>query len=981
MPLTTHENLPNVTIRNIVLENDDNSSTKTNIVVDVVVKYGEQPDWIKDDFLLKHLSLMVIKSSNSRFNSDVSKGNIVINASTIALYPKDQGDITVKQIPLISKKDMLMEENTGECLMTLKFSHTEDSQFVDLFAMTVINMSDISYAYGANFKKASMKSYQGPLVSESIFRDGQVVTTSNIMRLPDGTLYYGPYHLHTSGYMVGSKHSSTSHPSLTAEVVPNIKLKDNRRTKHSSNNPGPSNKINSAIFTSLETTVSSYKMLTGMFSININSIVLTKTKYGNLFFNLNQEMYARLINQMKIKKIKIYKRKVQQSNATKKINKFLSRELLVESHDSDFGAFTNRVRVQSLDSMSSPSEEYLESQNFNETIVPIHLGSNFRKKSYIKEENVQMATEDLARYIRTFSFVDPEAYNNRQTKCVYEVDISFSDSSISLLQEIIDEITTVMIELKNYISMASSPRYYDYRGKKLSESAASQISNLYTISEFPWIKSVVTYVKYYSILKDISPTEQEQMRDRYHNFLSPKSFNIHSARSFLQKYNDFLSSFKKYFRSTYKGLDNLTNGKTQKIYQNKNFSDIELNNTFSEIMDFKKIGSGHEYLIYDTQNMQNYGLESIIRMSKGEFYERIKLESTRYPGKKETSENYVSFLSPLSYVMDGEVISLDRGSPIVYKRMFNAIQQDPEIPTTPPYQGVVNHTIGSLNPATMMENIFSGDINYVKAADYLGPRYGSLDTTETLVDFPTDSYADLYSNYLLSIQNPIVGFGENELVSNTNQEATMQEKYYHETKYEILQSPENMNLFTMLFFCVQIVEYRQKVSRHSSMKSSPWTRLTTSAFNTLKGDVVCRLRPFSSVFMPQANIDVFNAYNSLFVISFPSEAEITQPDPSQVLILSEREGQTEDLDYMTSNPILQPQNRAGINSDFNYTPPSSDMAPSPLGGPDAPPGYSEPQSIAETMGAPSPTSAQVATPSQPSQMGTTGGLGGGGYGY
>ena len=84
MPTTTHENLPNVVIRNIILENDDDLGTKTNIVVDVVVKYEKQSDWISDEFLLKHLSLMVVKSSNTSFNHEVTNGNIVIDAKTQA---------------------------------------------------------------------------------------------------------------------------------------------------------------------------------------------------------------------------------------------------------------------------------------------------------------------------------------------------------------------------------------------------------------------------------------------------------------------------------------------------------------------------------------------------------------------------------------------------------------------------------------------------------------------------------------------------------------------------------------------------------------------------------------------------------------------------------------------------------------------------------------------------------------------------------
>lgn len=988
MPTTTHENLPNVVIRNIILENDDDLGTKTNIVVDVVVKYEKQSDWISDEFLLKHLSLMVVKSSNTSFNHEVTNGNIVIDAKTIALYSEHSDDIVVKQTPLASKKQMLMENETNECLMTFKFKHSGESDSVDLFAMTMVNISDISYSYGVNLEKTSMKSYQGPLVSESVFRNGQVVTTSNVMRLDDGTLYYGPYHAHSSGYMVGSKHSPNPHATLTAESVPNIKLKDNRNIKHPTNNLGPSDTDNNAIFTDLDTTISDARILTGMFSIDINSIILTRTKYGRLFFNLNEEIYARLVDQIKIKKIKIYKRKVRQSKRTKKISKFLSRDLLIESYDSDPGVFNNRVKIESLASTASPSEEYLKLENFNETVQPVHLGSNWRKKSYIREEHVQILADDRAKYVRTFSFVDANIYNSRQPKCMYEVDVTLSDSSIPLLQEIIDEITLVMIDLKRYISLATSPNNYDYRGKRIQDSFQSRILDIYSGENFPWIKSVALYVKYYSILKNISQVEQEQMRDRYHNFLSPKSFNIRSARSFLQKYNDFVNDFKKYFKTNYKGLDNLTSQRTQRIYQKNSFSDIEINSIFPSVIDLKKTKSGHEYLIYDSPTILNRGFGSIIRMSKQEFFERVKLEATRFPGKKESSDNYVSYLSPLTYILDGEKISLDNSSPITYKRMFNQIQNDNNIPTTPSFQSIGRPTIGSLNPTTMLENILSRDINYVKAADYLGSRYGVIEDTQDR-EFPTDSYSEMFNAFLLTIQNRIIPFGAINTQSLSDH-STMQEIYYKETRYNILESPENLNLFEMLMSSVQVVEYRQKMIRGTSMKHSPWTRLTTSAFNTLSGEVVCRLRPWTSVFLPESNIDAFNAYNNLFIISFPVNLRQDSVTPSVTSIMLERDSQAEDLDYMTSNPILQPENRSGINSDFKYSPLSLQTSPEPLGSPSAPPGYSEPQSIAEVMGSPTATNAQASGPSPTSTTsspssggGGMGGMGGGGgsYGY
>ena len=61
MAVTILENLPNVAIRNIIIENSQESESKFVIQAEVVV-FGldsTQPSkrWTEDDFLLKHLNL------------------------------------------------------------------------------------------------------------------------------------------------------------------------------------------------------------------------------------------------------------------------------------------------------------------------------------------------------------------------------------------------------------------------------------------------------------------------------------------------------------------------------------------------------------------------------------------------------------------------------------------------------------------------------------------------------------------------------------------------------------------------------------------------------------------------------------------------------------------------------------------------------------------------------------------------------------
>ncbi len=981
--ITIVENLPNVCIRNIVLDSVKESDVEYKITVDVVVKGDDISSlkWYEDEFLLKHLSLVIVKSSNESFNQDVSSGAIMINGANINSYSDEEGDIVVKQVSLAQKTKILQQEDS--CIITVEFHQKTQGDNVDIYAMTQINMVDISNSYGVDLKIPNMNMYCGPVVSESIFKNGLIVTQSNLLMTTGGQVYYGPVHNHPdSGYMVGSKHSQEAHPSLVVQSVPNIKLKDNRFKSYVTSNTAVQDYKNNSIFSPLEVSHNRSETMNGIFSINVNTLMLNKSKYGKLLSNLSPKVYEPVLENFKIKHFKLYKRKVKQYRQNKKINKYLSKELLIDSKDrADSSSLINRLKIQSVQSYGHNDITHVETDYFDQNTFVNSNGEtedmfDYKKLSSIREEALDIISSDFQGYTRTFSFVDGQTKSRFNDKYAYEVDISFYDPSITAVQDIVTEIEQSISNLNRYINLSLKHKNYDFKAKKLKEQYISSLSSLFADGELPWIQPVVVYVKYYTMLKKLSELDQESIMENYYNFLSPPSFDVNSAKSFLYKFKEFSTAFMKYFKVSNTKLQNLTSGNSQRIYQNVNFTDIEINHKFSNVLDFKNVKTGFEYLIGpETPNtVYRQGIENLLTFSKEAFTARIQLEMQRFPASSTNPQTSVSFLSPMSFHHNDKIYELNTNSNLNYRKMFNSTA-DVETDSTSPSPSTVIQTIQyphavSADLPSMLSDGDTGDIDYIKASKYIGSRYGIVQSDEEGI-IPESSY----NQSSTEMQQLIMDTGFTMLEENMNvpmpwgTPPSVQESYFQDLEGQTLSTPANKSLFAVLFFSLQKIEYKKKLSSTTaSLKKDNWSLLTLDDFNSLEGDILFRLVPHSSDLYPAGHANTLRAYNRLFVVRFPKNTPTLGPNvstPSMAESLTSR-APIENTDYIVSNIVSQPTMRDGINSGFVY----SSMPTEP---------YTTESTVmttdTETVSTPSAPQPQA---SAPSPMSTSGG---GSYGY
>lgn len=986
--ITTIENLPNVCIRNIVLDNSKETNAAYKITVDVAVKSDDfdavSKKWYEDDFLLKHLTLFVVKSSNTAFNQAVSSGDIMINEDNINLYSSDSGDIQIKEISLMKRSKVLRQNQEQDSfLITVEFKQEMSSNDVDLYAMTRINMFDVSNSYGVDLKASEMRMYCGPIVSESIFRDGLIVDQSNLLETQDGERYYGPVHQHPSlGYMVGSKHTDSPHAALTVTTAPNTKLKDNRIVAYGSNNTTTQEYKGNAIFSGLDTSNNPDGTVNAIFTINMNTLLLTKSKYGRLLYNLNSEVYDPMLSNFKIKHLKIYKRRVKQSKTNKRVSKYKTRELLIESRDRlGEQGLEGKLNIKALgvsggNKIKSIKTDTFEILQFEDDSGETQHMSNHRKISSLREESLDVMISDYKNYTRTFSFIDAEPKPKFDDKYAYEVDISFHDPSIVALQSIMLEIQESISNLDRYINMSLRNKNYDFAGKRLKEEYRESLLSLFPDSS-PWIQSVVTYTKYYSLMKNLSELDQEEISSKAYVFLNPSSFDVHSAKSFLYKFKEFSCSFMSYFKISNKKMHSLTSGNSQRIYQNINFTDIEISHKFSNVLEFGGIKSGFEYLLSPSLNVPtlNPGTQSVITLTKAEMLARFQQEFERFPASQQNPQNTVSFLSPVVFHSNNQVHDLSDPISLNYRPLFSAVSNaSPD--SSPPIQTIIRNYNVSLDPVSMLSDTDTGQIDYIKASKYIGSRYGTLGPEELVEEYPES----VYNNSLPEVQQTIINVYEDLPVAEIDPDTTtdvIHERYYRDIEGQTVSTPSNKGLFQVLFFSLQRVEYRQKTSDPiAPMNQENWKLLTLDDFNSLEGDVLFRLRPFSSVTYPNGHRNQIQAYNSIFIVKFPKDIQLIQPRADQPTLI--RNLQTletvDNTDYLVSNIIVQPAMRDGINSGLVYT--DSQSTPLPAGtlsSAPSPPVQYEPQSV----GPSSDSSPSTVTPSAPSPMSTSGGS----YGY
>ena len=621
---------------------------------------------------------------------------------------------------------------------------------------------------------------------------------------------------------------------------------------------------------------------------------------------------------------------------------------------------------------------------------------DYREISFIKEE--LMAGND----VRSFSFVDNEPKTFMTKKYVYEAQLSFYDSSIKVMQNILKEIKESIKDLERYINFSMLRKNYDYKAKKLKKEYVDNLPNIFSDSQtFPWVKSPAVYARYYGLLNDITPSEREAIAITYNKFLDPISFQPTTAKLFLKRIKDFANSFMKYFNIKDTKLQNMTAKRSQSVYQNVDSTDIFVQHEWSDVFETSRDQPGFEYIVGDniSDSFTGNTIGQISIITSQQLIDRLTFEESRFSNYRMTvrnqsrlgANNFTPYLAPLSFKDEnGKIHDLSSAGKKTFEKLLKSGLQYADILDFSPVS-IPNIPVTFVPPPVATEDVPTHSVptespekDYVRARDYIGQRFGVVRTDEKFEEYSESIISRFGPEYEL----PTVNY-DYQQEAMTPIQITQEVNSPHEVYFDSIETSElnvaQRNLWAALKYNIQVVQYKT---------SRGWRIFRSSRMDQFQGDVLFRLYGYYARRSSHAPDDLYDPYNKYFIVRFPTPQTTVSQELSLEQII-EGQSTVSDInpDFLISNIIVQPESRSSVAGDYNYNNgPSPTVYGTTMGDVAAvEPMYGEPQSINTrdyeglVAEADMPAVLQVDTPTPSSQMATVDsspmGSSGGSYGY
>ena len=525
-------NLPNVYISQIEVKDSNRIvglEKMINISLTLVVKDKKIDgnfQWSDNEFMTDFLLINLVQSTNQNFSNQITNGDFTIIKSDY----KNSTFFNEKQVKRMSKK-LKQYTNTKTQFMGLDTSGNEIYDFyydfeIDIkqnaaanltyFANISIDSGDLAVQYSADFSSNIMSLYQGPITSEIVFTGGQLQTTTNKFVYSDGIQYGGAVHEHQGQYMEGPFHTNRRHRNLTVSQIPNLKIKDFRSMNQKPKLLNTQKQINN-FFGDTYTTNDEDGRIKKLFFVDLNSIFIQKTKYGEMLHEIDQNIYNEALSNFKIKKLSIYRDQV----------------IVTENN-------TNYAKKKEAITLVQGSRKIL---NITKDITPYNLSSSYNEFSSIEEVNTGTTK------VRYFNLVDEDAKNKHSGNFAYTFELKIIDSSVDYLKSKFSKYKKDIKSLESYYLRANKRKYYNSFKKQFTSLFINDENSLYnfgatsSFATIPWIISVENYSELNKFLNFSTEDEDTAIKNNIFNSINPKTGNTNGILNFIQMYKDAILSF------------------------------------------------------------------------------------------------------------------------------------------------------------------------------------------------------------------------------------------------------------------------------------------------------------------------------------------------------------------------------------------------------------------------------------------------------
>tara|TARA_Y100000114_G_C11763748_1_gene331697 strand:- start:5127 stop:8321 length:3195 start_codon:yes stop_codon:yes gene_type:complete len=646
------ENLPNCYINGVEIYKGGRKKNKYVISVSVkdVKQFGSWT-WYDEKQLYNNMQMIVVLSHNESFNSDVESGSVVLTRDLMNNY-KENLDYKVVNVKKKWDLEKIPKEETENGVIhtfpfTFKMFSRKDAQNLRVYAALFINRSKFSASNAVDLYSKSL-AYGGPVASDRIKQNGKLRRRANILTKPDGSIHIGPYHLHRRKRMEGSFHTPSPHKNLNRKKVQNPKIKDYTDRKF----PRPTmDTIDKGQMFFKTYACKNDRSLSMFFGFDTRAILLNRSKMAQKIANFNPIFVNDLLSRIKIEKMTVMKTKVMKARGFSKLGvpKFnrrrsLHRKLVSRSRDRFPSVFEADDNIKEVFLSPNPAHRQFK------LTEQYHANSQYPKGDY-----------------------------------TYSLQLTFTDPSYDFVNAMIEEIKEANARFKTYLFRLDRPSSVLSDDNTLSEMFKSREMSLKPrVEDLDWFVALKMYVKYYSIILNLSTQEENDLLRKTSFMVHPLFATRRSILFFSKKFRKMYFYIRKFFNFSVKTNSDVGTQGVGSSASEKN--KIQIRKTLKRNLNFETEVAFISYIHSKNGMIRKAKLKQIAQRNRSKFFRRKPNFSNTQISRINTSadngilaafnnisNSKVSFLSPVS------VSEKDRNDEIKLGSLNSSFRQRKEI--------------------------------------------------------------------------------------------------------------------------------------------------------------------------------------------------------------------------------------------------------------------------------------------------------------
>lgn len=710
---TGNENLPNLYIKDVVVNSTEAKTGPVSFEVSLVAKdylnSSMSTSWSTEPLMRKYLYGLVLVTDSQSVMDGLAAGRTKMDISALKKSnPEAFIEVRTFSITSMNHQPTKSPSQSISNLETRKnFNINNTTGNLAVFACFAVNMTSVMNKIGAS-TDTDMGISHGPVSSEKILSGGNIPDLMFGFQYKNGQAYSGPVHSHGNRIMEGSFHGATPHETLRPVSIPNVKIVNTRKHKIDIKKPiTPNYKLPtfSDLYYTVNTDVTS---LRSTFFINYNQILNKYSKFGH-----NLEMFQTLSSEMGIP---IYENAI--SNMTVGIYKetvdVRDTGSIISDHNRNF-KIKKREKLCHIRGSSGRSYEKRTSDN----ILKTRLSVSMLDQEDSATDNRVIASADLGYYdfdekVIFLNLVEKDFDTSKNHHFRYSIEVSFVDNYKKFIELLLTKVQKHLLSLESY--------YYSLLNNKAVPTGAisTDAAALLTFKR-------ITHAGEATVVdSDISKIVYSLGRSKPEGIMS------------------FISDMKKLFY-TFKNLYNVRTKLSysaydipQKIYSRENGLKKTFKNTFKQIINSKEFETVYNFGISnnpDSDNSLVVGDLSAIATKTLNIKRKQRLDTTSTEEKAKNGTAYTRsamtkssapYLSPVGVISRGREISL-LDDKVGYKQINRFFANNF------PLSSKTNFHFSPLLKSQIPANIPEKDIDYSNASEYVGDESPFLTTQESLL--------------------------------------------------------------------------------------------------------------------------------------------------------------------------------------------------------------------------------------------------------